>query len=77
MDSIASNIAEGCGAASNKDFARFLDNSIKSANEAEHHFLCARDFKLFSHEKWQRYNDEVVEIRKMTIGYRKRVLSDD
>ena len=32
-DSIVENIVEGCGASSNKEFARFLDISIKSANE--------------------------------------------
>ena len=34
-DSIESNIVEGCGADTNKEFARFLDMSIKSANETE------------------------------------------
>ena len=33
-DSIKDTIAEGCGAATNKDFARFLDMAIKSANAA-------------------------------------------
>src|SRR5215813_11774612 len=31
-DSIATNIAEGCGTESNREFARFLDMSIKSDN---------------------------------------------
>jgi len=35
VDSIKDTIAEGCGAATNKEFARFLDMSIKSANETE------------------------------------------
>src|SRR5881394_3577849 len=34
-DSIASTIAEGCGAATAKEFARFLEMSIKSANDTE------------------------------------------
>jgi four helix bundle protein len=34
-DSIASNIVEGCGAATDKEFARFLDVSIKSDNELD------------------------------------------
>jgi four helix bundle protein len=36
-DSIAANIVEGCGAATRKEFARFLDISIKSAIELEYH----------------------------------------
>src|SRR6185369_5064521 len=38
-DSIPSNIAEGCGAASQRDFARFLDAAIKSSTETERQLL--------------------------------------
>lgn len=74
-ESIAANIVEGCGAATNKEFARFLDVSIKSANETEYHLLSARDFALISPSDWQKYTAETVEIRKMTYGYRNKVLS--
>lgn len=73
-DSISTNIAEGCGAASKKDMARFLDTSIKSANETEHHLLAARELGLISVEEWRPRAAEVIEIRKMTYVYRKRVL---
>jgi four helix bundle protein len=52
-DGVPANIAEGCGAATNKEFARFLDISIKSANETEHHLLSARDLNLVSPDAWQ------------------------
>jgi four helix bundle protein len=74
-DSIGDNIAEGSGAATNKEFGRFLDISIKSANETEGHLLKARDLGLISQEKWQRFTDETIEIRKMTYGYRKKILA--
>ena len=32
-DSIVSNIVEGCGAATRKEFARYLDISVKSASK--------------------------------------------
>ena len=35
-DSIVSNIVEGCGAATRKEFARYLDISIKSATEVDY-----------------------------------------
>ena len=73
-DSMPSNIVEGCGAASNKEFARFLDMSIKSANEVEFRLLEARDLDLLDSECWQRLSDETIEIRKMTYAYRKKVL---
>ncbi|HEX8941517.1 MAG TPA: four helix bundle protein [Gemmatimonadaceae bacterium] len=73
-DGISTNIAEGCGASTTKEFARFLDISIKSANETEHHLLSARDLDLFSPEAWQKFTAETIEIRKMTHGYRKKVI---
>lgn len=76
-ESMATNIAEGCGAATKKEFARFLDVSIKSADETESHLLRARDFGLISLADWQRYSDETIQIRKMTYTYRKRVLASD
>ena len=55
-DSIASTIAEGCGAATRKEFARFLEMSIKSATDTEYHLLSARDLGLVSANDWQKYN---------------------
>ncbi len=76
-ESVASTIVEGCGAATNKEFARYLDIAIKSANETEHHLLDAHDYGLISDETWRRWTAEIVEIRKMTFGYRKKVLDSD
>ena len=72
--SVAANIVEGCGAASSREFARFLDVSIKSANETEYHLLSARDLRLLTQQVWTGYAGEIVEIRKMTYTYRQRVL---
>src|SRR5580765_1136050 len=44
--SIAAKIVEGCGAVTHKEFARYLDISIKSANETEYHLLDAHDLGL-------------------------------
>jgi len=74
VDSIKDTIAEGCGAATNKEFARFLDMSIKSASETEGHLLAARDLDLFSRDEWQRFTAETIEIRKMVYTYRKKVI---
>ena len=67
-------MVEGCGSETNKEFARFLDMSIKSANETEQHLLSARDLDLVSPDDWQKYSAETIEIRKMIYGYRKKVL---
>src|SRR6266480_7708422 len=54
-DSIASTIAEACAAATRTEFARFLEMSIKSANDTEYHLLSARDLALVSANAWQQY----------------------
>ena len=76
-DSIAATIVEGCGAATAREFARYLDMSIKSASETEHHLLSARDRGALSQRRWQTLSSEVVEIRRMIYAYRKRLLDDD
>jgi four helix bundle protein len=73
-DGIKDTIAEGCGAATNKEFARFLDMSIKSANETEGHLLSARDLDLFSLDEWHKFTAETIEIRKMVYTYRQRLI---
>lgn len=73
-ESITRNIVEGAGAASKKDFARFLDFSIKSSMETEYHLQVAVDDGLISQATWQRLTDEVVVIRKMLFRLRRAVL---
>lgn len=67
------NIVEGCGASSPKDFARFLDHSIKSSSELEAQLELARDYGL-SECLYQRLAAETVEIRRMICGYRSKLL---
>jgi len=74
--SISTNIVEGCGAVTHKEFARFLDISIKSANETEYHLLTSRDLDLISKAAWQNYSTETMEVRKMIYAYRVGVLRD-
>src|SRR5689334_8193967 len=50
--SISTNIVEGCGAVTHKEFARFLDISIKSANETEYHLLASHDLSPLMARRW-------------------------
>src|SRR5829696_3313331 len=43
--SIPANIAEGCGKNSQAEFARFLNISLGSANEAEYLLILSKDLK--------------------------------
>jgi four helix bundle protein len=75
--SVATNIVEGCGAVTHKEFARFLDISIKSANETEYHLLTSHALELISDAEWDRCTRETIEVRKMTYAYRAAVLQDE
>ena len=76
-DSVAATIVEGCGASTARDFARFLDMSIKSASETEYHLLSARDRGALMDGRWRQLSNEVVAIRRMTFIYRRRVLEEN
>jgi four helix bundle protein len=76
-DSIVSNIVEGCGAATRKEFARYLDISIKSAAEVDYRLQLARDDGSMSYEAWQPLSERVIEVRKMLFALRKSVIAAD
>ena len=76
-ESIPFNIVEGCGASSNKEFARYLDISVKSTMEVEYQLQLARDYGALSKPAWQLLTGEVIEIRKMLCGFRRSVLERD
>jgi four helix bundle protein len=73
-DGISAAIAEGCGAATQREFARFLDIAIKSASETQSHIISARDRRLISDAAHSQLVDEVSQIRRMLYALRKKVL---
>jgi four helix bundle protein len=73
-DAIPSTIAEGRGSSTDVDFARYMTMAIKEANELENHIQRARDSELCSREECETLTSATVEVRKMLIGLRKRLL---
>ena len=67
--SIPTNIAEGCGRASNKDYAHFLQIAIGSASEVEYELLLAHDLEYINEEVFKKLTSETIAIRKMIIKY--------
>jgi four helix bundle protein len=62
--SIPTNIAEGCGKSSEKDFARFLGIAFGSASELEYQILLSRDLLFLNPEKHDILYDEIISIKK-------------
>lgn len=73
-ESIAFNIVEGCGTTSSKEFARFLDISIKSTCELEYQLQLATDCNVLPRHAWSPLSAESIEIRRMLCGLRRKVL---
>lgn len=66
--SIPTNIAEGCGRNSDKDFCRFLYFSFGSANELEYQIMLSIDLKFIESENGQKLLFQIEEIKKMLNG---------
>ena len=66
-------IAEGRGRATDKDFANSVTMAIGSANEAEHHLERALDNGVLKEGEHRSLTDDVIEVRKMLIGLRRRL----
>ncbi len=73
-ESIAFNIVEGCGSSSQKELARFLEISIKSASELDYQLMLARDYGVLIESTWKALSGETIDIRRMLCGLRAKVL---
>lgn len=74
-ESVAFNIVEGCGAATQKELARFLDISIKSTMELEYQLTVAMDYKVLASAESVSLSTEAVDVRRMLCGLRAKVLA--
>jgi four helix bundle protein len=74
-ESIAFNIVEGCGANSQREFARFLDIGIRSTTELEYQLELARDYGVLALQEWQTLSVETIDVRRMLSGLRAKVLA--
>ncbi|WP_346863915.1 four helix bundle protein [uncultured Draconibacterium sp.] len=66
--SIPSNIAEGSGRNSDKDFNRFLDISLGSSFELETQLIIAHELEFLSDKDFNELNEKVIEDQKMITG---------
>ena len=69
--SIPTNIVEGRGHNSDREFCRFLRYSVHSSNELEYHITMARDLHAISASESKSVLDQIVEVRKMLYGLMK------
>lgn len=75
--SIPTNIAEGCGRSTDKEFARFLEISIGSTNETEYLLLLACDLGFTSEDQLASLTPKLNLIRQKLIQLRKKLLNNN
>ena len=72
--SMPSNIAEGVSRSTNAQIVHFLDISIASSCEVETQLFLSFDLEYISEFDLNRLNDEIAQIRRMTINFQKKHL---
>lgn len=63
--SIPTNIAEGSGRKSEKEFIQFLSIALGSANEVDYLIELSKDLGFISQEIWTQLDQEINEIQSM------------
>ncbi len=71
--SIPSNIAEGSGRNSDKDFNRFLEIALGSSFELETQIIIAQKLNFLTDQDFTILTDKVTEEQKMITGLQKRI----
>ena len=74
--SVASNIAEGAGRNSDKDFLRFLGIALGSAYELQTQLEISFRLQFISNKDFEHINNSVVEVSKMIWGFQKNLKSN-
>ena len=74
--SIPTNIAEGCGGNTDKEFARFLQIAMGSASETEYQLILARDLNFLPNDSYEQLHNEVEEVKRMLASLLKTIRTD-
>ena len=65
--SVPSNIAEGCGRKTNKDFSNFLGISLGSSFEFETQLIICKNLNFISEDDFKNIESEIQHIQNMII----------
>jgi len=71
--SIPSNIAEGAGRNTNKDFSRFIAIALGSAFELETQFIIASELNFIETKDIEELNLRLNKIQKMLVNFQKHL----
>jgi four helix bundle protein len=72
-ESISSNIAEGSGHESRKEFARYITYAIASSCELENQLKLLYDIHVMNWKQYATLSEEVAAVRKMLRRLREKM----
>ena len=71
--SVPTNIAEGCGKFTQKDFANFLQNALGSCQEMEYLTFLSSELRYLNEDEFENLIKEINEVKAMLISLIKKV----
>ncbi|MEW5843649.1 MAG: four helix bundle protein [Bacteroidota bacterium] len=71
--SIPTNIAEGSGKNTSKDFSRYLSIASGSASEVEYLLILVKELEFISEKDFQPLDTEINEIKKMLNSFQIKI----
>jgi len=74
--STSTNIAEGCGRSTDREFARFLDIAGGSASETEYLYILAKDLGYCADEEYVKLAEDVNEVKRMLNSFTQKLRSE-
>lgn len=69
--SIPSNIAEGAGRETDKEFRRFIDIAVGSAFEVQSLLAVAKELSFIENEGYKARRNDAMEIVRMCVGLKR------
>jgi len=75
--SIPTNLAEGCGRGSDKDFAKFAQIAFGSANESEYLILLSNELGFIDRADYDDLTEKLTEIKRMLTSLIKNLQNSD
>jgi len=72
--SVSSNIAEGAGRNTNKDFNNFLGIALGSSFELETQLIIANKIGIIESNAFESITKETIEVQKMINGFKSKII---
>ncbi len=75
--SIPTNIAEGCGKASQSELSRYLQIAMGSSSELDYLLMLAHELTYIDDPVYQETSSELIEVRRMLNAFIRKIRNDN